>query len=205
MLNQYDSRIKTCTSPSKTNIFWHLWGLMYTNASPRAAQQRPPHVWTLYACAVRLRQPPRECATRLADRAPCRTGYGCAAPARRRCRQNRIGTGNTGRQARFDRCAHTTRILPLKSPLDCGDGRHDGVRGLRDLKRRGLAAPRSGGVSVLLRAIFAPAFSRDLKRVRRRRLDEGELATVIDFIVENAPKRWRNFIDAAACTRSWAH
>ena len=31
---------------------------MYTNASPRAAQQRPPHVWTLYACAVRLRQTP---------------------------------------------------------------------------------------------------------------------------------------------------
>ena len=58
---------------------------------------------------------------------------------------------------------------------------------------------------MLLRAIFAPAFSRDLKRVHRRRLDEGELATVIDFIVENAPKRWRNFIDAAACTRSRAH
>ena len=41
---------------------------------------------------------------------------------------------------------------------------------------------------MLLRAIFAPAFSRDLKRVRRRRLDEGELAAVIDLIVENTPE-----------------
>lgn len=43
-------------------------------------------------------------------------------------------------------------------------------------------------MSVLLRAIFVPAFSRDLKRVRRRRLDEGELATAIDLIIENTPE-----------------
>lgn len=160
---------------------------MYTNASPRAAQQRPPHVWTLYACAVRLRQTP-ETAQRglqigrlvargttvrplLADDA-ARTG---SEPGIQDVRQDSTA-------------AHTTRILPLKSPLDCGDGRHDGVRGLRDLRRRALAAPRSGGVSVLLRAIFVPAFSRDLKRVRRRRLDEGELATAIDLIIENTPE-----------------
>lgn len=41
---------------------------------------------------------------------------------------------------------------------------------------------------MLLRAIFVPAFSRDLKRVRRRRLDEGELATAIDLIIENTPE-----------------
>lgn len=43
-------------------------------------------------------------------------------------------------------------------------------------------------MSVRLRAAFAPSFSRDLKRVRRRGLDEGELAVGIDLIVENTPE-----------------
>ena len=161
---------------------------MYTNASPRAAQQRPPHVWTLYACAVRLRQTPETAQRGLQIGRLVARGTAVRPLLADDAARTWIGTGNTGRPARFDRCTHTTRILPLKSPLDCGDGRHDGVRGLRDLRRRALAAPRSGGVSVLLRAIFAPAFSRDLKRVRRRRLDEGEVATAIDLIIENTPE-----------------
>ena len=39
-----------------------------------------------------------------------------------------------------------------------------------------------------LKATFTPSFSRDLKRVRRRGLDEGELAEVIDLIIENTPE-----------------
>lgn len=41
---------------------------------------------------------------------------------------------------------------------------------------------------MLLRAIFAPAFSRDLKRVRQRGLNEGELTAFIDLIIENTPE-----------------
>lgn len=39
-----------------------------------------------------------------------------------------------------------------------------------------------------LKATFTPSFSRDLKRMRRRGLDESELAAVIDLIVENTPE-----------------
>ena len=38
-----------------------------------------------------------------------------------------------------------------------------------------------------LRASFTPSFSRDLKRIRRRGLDEQELAAVIDLVIENTP------------------
>lgn len=38
-----------------------------------------------------------------------------------------------------------------------------------------------------LRAAFTPSFSRDLKRVRRRRLDERDLLQVIKLIIENTP------------------
>ena len=39
-----------------------------------------------------------------------------------------------------------------------------------------------------LRAAFSPSFSRDLKRVRKRGLDEGELSNVIGLIIENTPE-----------------
>ena len=39
-----------------------------------------------------------------------------------------------------------------------------------------------------LKATFMPSFSRDLKRVRRRGLDENELLGVIDLIIENTPE-----------------
>ncbi len=39
-----------------------------------------------------------------------------------------------------------------------------------------------------LRATFMPSFSRDLKRVRRRGLDEGDLLAVIGLIIENTPE-----------------
>ena len=38
------------------------------------------------------------------------------------------------------------------------------------------------------KATFMPSFSRDLKRVRRRGLDENELLGVIDLIIENTPE-----------------
>lgn len=38
-----------------------------------------------------------------------------------------------------------------------------------------------------LKAAFMPSFSRDLKRVRRRGLDEHELRAVIGLILENTP------------------
>lgn len=39
-----------------------------------------------------------------------------------------------------------------------------------------------------LKAAFTPSFSRDLKRIRKRRLDESELMWVIDLIIENTPE-----------------
>lgn len=36
-----------------------------------------------------------------------------------------------------------------------------------------------------LKAAFLPSFSRDVKRIKKRRQDEGELAAVIDLIIEN--------------------
>ena len=39
-----------------------------------------------------------------------------------------------------------------------------------------------------LKATFMPSFSRDLKRIRRRGLDENELLGVIDLIIENTPE-----------------
>lgn len=39
-----------------------------------------------------------------------------------------------------------------------------------------------------LKAAFSPSFSRDLKRVRKRGLDEGELSNVIGLIIENTPE-----------------
>lgn len=39
-----------------------------------------------------------------------------------------------------------------------------------------------------LKAAFAPSFSRDLKRIRKRGLDERELANVIGLIIENTPE-----------------
>ena len=36
-----------------------------------------------------------------------------------------------------------------------------------------------------LKASFTPSFSRDLKRIRKRGLDERDLACVIDLIIEN--------------------
>ena len=39
-----------------------------------------------------------------------------------------------------------------------------------------------------LKAAFTPSFSRDLKRIRKRRLDESELTGVIDLIIENTPE-----------------
>lgn len=38
-----------------------------------------------------------------------------------------------------------------------------------------------------IRAAFTPSFSRDLKRFRKRVLDESELMEVIDLIIENTP------------------
>ena len=38
-----------------------------------------------------------------------------------------------------------------------------------------------------LKATFVPAFSRDLKRIGKRGLDERELLKVIDLILENTP------------------
>lgn len=38
-----------------------------------------------------------------------------------------------------------------------------------------------------LKAAFMPSFSRDLRRVRKRRLDERDLLAVIDLIIENTP------------------
>lgn len=38
-----------------------------------------------------------------------------------------------------------------------------------------------------LKAAFTPSFSRDLKRIRRRGLDERDLTEVIDLIIENTP------------------
>lgn len=39
-----------------------------------------------------------------------------------------------------------------------------------------------------LKAAFSPSFSRDLKRVRKCGLDEGELSNVIGLIIENTPE-----------------
>lgn len=39
-----------------------------------------------------------------------------------------------------------------------------------------------------LKAAFSPSFSRDLKRVRKRGLDDGELSNVIGLIIENTPE-----------------
>lgn len=38
-----------------------------------------------------------------------------------------------------------------------------------------------------IRAAFTPSFSRDLKGLRKRGLDESELMEVIDLIIENTP------------------
>jgi len=38
-----------------------------------------------------------------------------------------------------------------------------------------------------LKATFTPSFSRDLKRIRKRKLDEHDLLTVIDLVIENTP------------------
>lgn len=38
-----------------------------------------------------------------------------------------------------------------------------------------------------LKATFMPSFSRDLKRIKKRGLDERDLATVIDLVIENTP------------------
>ena len=39
-----------------------------------------------------------------------------------------------------------------------------------------------------LRAQFSPSFSRDLKRLARRHVDDAPLAEVIDLIIENTPE-----------------
>lgn len=36
-----------------------------------------------------------------------------------------------------------------------------------------------------LRATYAPAFARDLKKIAKKGLDEGDLAEVIDLVIEN--------------------
>ena len=39
-----------------------------------------------------------------------------------------------------------------------------------------------------LKATFMPSFSRDLKKIRRRRLNEADLLVVIGLIIENTPE-----------------
>ena len=38
-----------------------------------------------------------------------------------------------------------------------------------------------------LKATFMPSFSRDLKKIKKRMLDERDLLEVIDLIIENTP------------------
>lgn len=52
-----------------------------------------------------------------------------------------------------------------------------------------------------LTADFAKAFSRDLKKnAKRRNWNLTELEKVIDLVVENTRKRWRNCTAATTCT-----
>ncbi|WP_090847412.1 type II toxin-antitoxin system RelE/ParE family toxin [Parafannyhessea umbonata] len=39
-----------------------------------------------------------------------------------------------------------------------------------------------------LKAQFSPAFARDVKRLRKKHVDDGPLAEVIDLIIENTPE-----------------
>lgn len=39
-----------------------------------------------------------------------------------------------------------------------------------------------------LKAAFAPAFSRDLKKLKRKQLDRTELQHVIDLVLQNTPE-----------------
>lgn len=39
-----------------------------------------------------------------------------------------------------------------------------------------------------LKATFMPSFSRDLKRIKKRKLDERDLLEVINLVIENTPE-----------------